>query len=78
MLSLTRLRKIDPILTNNLTDEELEKVRTELYEWGQLIFEDWLGQKTGSKYPVGLFSKNTHGLIMSSCYQKQYQNLKKE
>ena len=55
MISLDRLRKIDPD-TDHLTDDELEKVRQSFYDFGQLIFEDWQEQKFGSKNPVGLLT----------------------
>lgn len=53
MLSLESLRKIDPINTANLTDEELEGIRDSFYELGQLMFEDWHEQRFSSKYPIG-------------------------
>ncbi len=56
MLSPEQLRKID---TNfqTVSDEELIKIRDSLYELGQLIFDDWLENKGGSKYPVGVLQK---------------------
>ena len=56
MLSIESLRKIDAINTAPLTNEELNGIRKSFYDFGQLIFEDWLEQKFGSKYPVGSFT----------------------
>ena len=53
MLSLNSLKKIDPLNTTNLTDEELESIRQSFYDFGQLMFDDWHEQKFGSKSPVG-------------------------
>lgn len=55
MLSLEALRKVDPDNTADLTDEELDEIRVNIYGVGQLIFEDWHDQKTGSKNPIGSF-----------------------
>jgi len=49
MISIGSLRRIDPLNTTHLSDEELEAIRKSLYEQGQLIFEDW----HDSKYPIG-------------------------
>ena len=54
MISLAKIRKIDPEVAS-LTDDELEKVRQSFYDFGQLIFEDWKEQKFGSKYPIRPF-----------------------
>lgn len=56
MLSIEKLRKIDPNL-NELAEEEAVKVRDKYYELGRLIFEDWLDNVGGSKYPVGVLQK---------------------
>lgn len=56
MLSLDTLRKIDPLNTTYLSDEELETIRKSFYELGQLMFEDWHEQKFSSKFPVGLLT----------------------
>lgn len=53
MISIEALRKIDIANTAHLTDEELEDIRKSFYDFGQLMFDDWLEQKFGSKYPVG-------------------------
>jgi hypothetical protein len=52
MLTLEQCRQIDPEL-KKLSDEELTKVREALYKLGQIIFDDWITEKRGSKYPVG-------------------------
>lgn len=59
MLNLNQLRKIDPT-TSNLTDEELEKVSQSFYDMGQLIFEDWMSEKVGSKYPIGSLTESVN------------------
>lgn len=56
MLSLEQLRKIEPTL-KILSDEEILKLRDKLYVLGQLIFDDWLENKAGSKYPTGVLQK---------------------
>jgi hypothetical protein len=53
MLSLESIRKIDTVNTTHLTDEELDSIRKSFYDFGRLMFEDWLEQKFGSKYPIG-------------------------
>jgi hypothetical protein len=53
MLSIEKIRRIDPKSTKNLTDEEIEAIRKSFYEFGQLIFDDWHLQKFGPKSPVG-------------------------
>lgn len=52
MLSVEELKKIDPDLAG-LTDAELEEVRAELYAVGQLAFDVWWTEESGSKNPVG-------------------------
>jgi hypothetical protein len=56
MISLEKLRKIDPELTSSITDKELEDIRNSFYEFGQLMFDDWHDQKFGSKSPVGVLT----------------------
>lgn len=51
MLSLEKLRKIDPELAS-FTDSELENIRADLYEAARLAFEEWQ-VKSGSKNPLG-------------------------
>jgi hypothetical protein len=53
MLTLNQCRQIDPEL-EKLSDEELAKVRDALYKLGQIIFDDWLTETHGSKYPIGV------------------------
>ena len=53
MLTPEQCRQIDPEL-NKLSDEELTKVRDALYKLGQIIFDDWLTERHGSKYPIGV------------------------
>lgn len=51
MISLTKLRTIDPEL-EGLTDEEIRSIQQEFYEFGQMLFDDWQEQQFGSKSPV--------------------------
>lgn len=51
MLNIEKLRKIDPDLAH-LSDDEILEVRDSLYDLGQLMFDDWLENGDGSKYPV--------------------------
>jgi len=55
MLSLHQLRKIDPIL-KDLPDEEVLRMREQLYELGELIFEDWQRSRKCPKSPVGVLT----------------------
>lgn len=57
MLSIESIRKIDHSVSI-LTDKEIEDIRDSLYDFGQLIFEDWHEQKFGSKYPIGSLTSN--------------------
>ena len=59
MLTLEQCRQIDPDLSK-LSDEELAKIRDALYKLGQIIFDDWLTETYGSKYPVGVL-RNSEG-----------------
>lgn len=52
MLSVEQLRKIDPE-TADMSDEEIEALRADMYETVQLAFEAWWQDNSGSKYPVG-------------------------
>ena len=56
MLSIEKLLKVDPEL-EKLPLEEIEKARLKLYELGQLIFDDWLENGGGSKYPTRVLHK---------------------
>jgi hypothetical protein len=51
MLSPEKLRKIDPKLAH-LSDDEILEIRASLYDLGGLMFDDWLENGDGSKYPV--------------------------
>jgi hypothetical protein len=51
VFSIEQLLKIDSDL-EGVPHEELEKTRLKLYELGQLIFDDWLENGGGSKYPT--------------------------
>ncbi len=53
MLTPEQCRQLDPEL-KGLSDEELTRVRDALYKLGQIIFDDWLAETRGSKYPVGV------------------------
>ena len=63
MLSIEQLRKADPEL-NNLSDEEILKIRDSFYELGALIFDNWVETEGGSKYPVGVLHKLQEGNIL--------------
>lgn len=51
MLTLEQLRKIDPDLAH-LPDDEILEIRDSLHDLCQLMFDDWLDNGAGSKYPV--------------------------
>jgi len=51
MISLNRIRELEPKLAN-ASDEEVAVIREYLYGLGQLFYETW-EQDTGSKIPVG-------------------------
>lgn len=53
MLTLEQCRQLDPEL-NKLSDEELTRIRDALYKLGQIIFDDWISERHGSNYPVGV------------------------
>lgn len=54
MISLEEFRNIDPRF-NEVTDEELVKIRHSLYILGQLALESYLEYKSGSKYPLRVY-----------------------
>lgn len=56
MITPDQLKKIDSSF-EEFSEEEILKVLASLYEQGQLIFDDWLMNKGGSKYPVGVLRK---------------------
>ncbi len=64
MLTLEKLRKIEPEF-NNMTDEEVEVIVRELYNSAEFAFDVWWSDKNGSKNPSGLLSKSeVEGLIL--------------
>ena len=69
MLSLSQCRKIDPSL-NNLTDEELSETIGSLYELGGLIFDDWVENGGGSKYPVRVLQMLKESNKIKTCKQQ--------
>jgi hypothetical protein len=66
MLTIQQLRKIDPGLSN-LSDKEIIEIRSSFYELGNLIFDDWLENGGGSKYPVRLVAKLKESNKMEIC-----------
>ena len=56
MISLKKLRQIDPGLAD-LSDDEIFEVRAKLYALGQLAFDSWAVEKSAAKpisrYPLG-------------------------
>jgi len=54
MISLKEFRDIDPRF-NEVTDEELIKIRHSLYVLGQLALESYIEKKTGSKNPLRVY-----------------------
>ena len=52
MLTLEQMLRIDPELAS-LTEEELEELRSALYETAQLGFDIYWSEKSGSKNPTG-------------------------
>ncbi len=49
--SVEKLKEIDSKLAD-LSESEIIEIRDSLYDLGQLIFDDWLENGSGSKYPV--------------------------
>lgn len=66
MLSIERLRKIDPSLAH-LSDDEIVEIRETLYDLGQLIFDDWLENEAVSKYPVRVLQRLSEGNKIKKC-----------
>lgn len=64
VLTLKKLRSIEPDETKNISDEELKKIRQSFYDFGQLIFEDWVEERFGSNYPLGSLTdyKDNHNI----------------
>jgi hypothetical protein len=53
MISLERMREIDPSL-NTLSDDDLEEIGSAFREATELAFEVYWTKKHGSKNPLGL------------------------
>jgi hypothetical protein len=51
MISLSKLRRIDPQLAN-IPDKELEELRRSMYETVELAYDVWNMRREGSKNPV--------------------------
>jgi hypothetical protein len=60
MLSNEKIKKIAPELSN-LSDEELEVLRIDMYETVQIAFEAWWLEKFGSKNPTWSFPDSKDG-----------------
>ncbi len=56
MISLEKLKRIDPSLSVKFSDEELEKIKSSLYELGQVLFDKWLKEKFNSKNLAALLT----------------------
>lgn len=62
MLSLEQCRKLCPSL-NNLSDEEVVKIRDNLCEGAQLALESWVKKNKGSKNLEWLLPNKTESII---------------
>lgn len=49
MFSVEKCRKIDPNHLQDLSDEEVESLREDLYALGELALISWVTKKAGSK-----------------------------
>ncbi len=58
MLTLEKLRKIDPTFAD-MSDEELEPIRAELYALGEISFDTWRQETGGFKNPLGLLTESS-------------------
>jgi hypothetical protein len=58
MLSIEAFRKIDPSITEKLTEEELRELYDSFYSLGQLMFEVWRQGKQSSKNQLGLLTES--------------------
>ncbi len=56
MISIEKLREAEPAF-NNITDEEVERIRELLYKFAKLALEIYIENREGSKNPLG-----SHGL----------------
>ena len=72
MLSPEHLRRIDHNLSH-LTDDEIVKIRDSLYDLGRLIFDDWIQNNAGSKYPVRVLQRLADGNRIESWEKDQQQ-----
>lgn len=54
MLSIDQLRKLNPQF-EKMDDRALEELRSAMYQLGQLCFDVWWTEKSGSKNPTGVF-----------------------
>lgn len=61
MISLEQCRTIDPRL-KELSDEEVIRIRENLYEGAQLALESWAKNNSGSKNLEWLLSKTEEGI----------------
>lgn len=52
MISIEKLRQLEPTF-ENLTDEEVSKIRNLLYKFATLALETYMEKKKGSKNPLG-------------------------
>ncbi len=70
MLSLEKIRKIDPELSS-LSDTELLEIEGALYAMGQLAFDVWWTRKNGSKNPIRSLDNSPISGIVKPCNQKK-------
>jgi len=69
MLTLEKIRKIDPSLAS-LSDAEVLEIRDQLYELGQLAFSIWWVKKNGSKDPIRSLDNPPISGIVKTCKKK--------
>ena len=60
MLSVEKCKEL--LGEENLSDEQVEAIRADLYELAELAFSAWQYEKQGSKYPVGLLPDSVENL----------------
>jgi hypothetical protein len=70
MISIEKLKKIDPKLAH-LSDDEILEIRSSLYDLGGLMFEDWLENGDGSKYPVRFLQRLRESNKMDVCQPEE-------
>ncbi len=61
MIPIEQCRKLCPTL-RSLSDEEVIRIRENLYEGGSLALESWLKKNSGSKNLEWLLSKVEEGI----------------